>query len=313
VLIGCLFHPYFSLYWAAIFASTYLGRIISKEDKFSFERFTLNINLPLLFFGSITYFTMGYFTWLVGPPSLELDPFQFMGKNILLNVINSNFEFLLKNNILIIALVVLLLSGYTLYRNGIFIFRQPNYIIISIFIITSSIAIPLFLSYISYQAGYWILTRQWIGSFFLAPLGLVMLVSQFFKKNFDIGIIRIVKSTVPVALFFVIFPILIHRFYIAPDVAINHFIGGIEINTLIDELPKKEINWVHMADKHYSSLERKKIQAIADKYVLYANKNIALGGPVNKAFTNFYCTVHSVRRSLKLSDNCFKSEDSNFR
>jgi hypothetical protein len=82
---------------------------------------------------------------------------------------------------------------------------------------------------------------------------------------------------------------------------------------LIDELPKKEINWVHMADIRYSSLERAEIQATADKYVLYANRNIALGGAINKSFRNFYCTVHSVRSNSKLFANCFNSDDDNFR
>jgi hypothetical protein len=313
VFIGCLFHPYFSLYWAAIFLSSYLGMVISKEDELSFQTFFRNINLPLLFFGSSIYFILGFLTWLVVPPVFEFDPFQYMGKNIIENVIKSNFEFLVSNINLFIALTIILILSYIFHRNKLFLFLKNNYTTTSILLITSSIVIPIILSYISYRAGYWILTRGWIGSFLLAPLGFMILVSQFFRKELNSRNLGLANSIAPVTLLIVIFHILIHRFYFAPDVAISHSISRIEINMLIDELPKKEINWVHMADIRYSSLERAEIQATADKYVLYANRNIALGGAINKSFRNFYCTVHSVRSNSKLFANCFNSDDDNFR
>ncbi|NEQ07910.1 MAG: hypothetical protein F6K37_18750 [Moorea sp. SIO4E2] len=98
ILMGVLFHPYFSVYWLAIIVFTYLQKLIQTGGKISINSVLKHTNIPLSVLGTIVYFTLGLLTWLRERPEFTFAPFHWVKKDELLITFMefSHFEFLQK-------------------------------------------------------------------------------------------------------------------------------------------------------------------------------------------------------------------------
>ena len=81
VVLGSLMHPYFSLYWCALFCTGYLHRINNNFQRITLSTIVDHLN-PVMFLTGVTiYFGIGFLTWMQGGPEFPLDPFHWAKLN----------------------------------------------------------------------------------------------------------------------------------------------------------------------------------------------------------------------------------------
>jgi hypothetical protein len=304
VIIGCLFHPYFPIYCFSIAASTFAWSLHENSKELALKDILFHFNLPVVATGAFTYFSIAMCTWLGIDPNLDLNPFQWINKDLYLStVIDTSFGFVpnIKRFIYLYTLAILALIVLCLRRS----FPYTRLVTPVLVILSSALAIFL-LSWISFRSGYWILPRQWVGSLLLTPVGVIFLLAVFFeypRKKMAKSKIRLI---IPAILVIALLPTLLIDFLERPHKSINSRVEFANVTTLIKRLPQKELEWARMADENYPERKRAEMEAIAEQYVLYANSNISSGEGVNSAFKAFYCTVKSVRSNPDLMATCPK-------
>lgn len=180
VLIGTIFHPYFSFYWLSACAVGYLYLSMRETRRIPF---LMHANLSLSVIGVLIYFGLGWMTWLghKGPDFSQFagaDPFRFIPKQW------SVARYMYQNHFLHLRWfkipVTLLFGGVAV---GIWIWkpliRERARFFAALSILACALAVSAVLSYISYRSHYWILERQWVGSFVLCVMGTGWFFSLF--------------------------------------------------------------------------------------------------------------------------------------
>ncbi len=176
VLGGCVFHPYFCLYWVF---SIFIGYFFLKYVKKEHTPILKHLDPVLVCVGTIVYFYIAFSTWLGHMPKHGLDPFYFVPKNHWFprRVVSIHFESLAKLKTPFV--LALLFSGIGIFYYSTFK-KLKNKFIYTYFLIGGSLSITALLVYLSYKSPYWILERQWIAS-----IAFVLIGSTFFAYLFS--------------------------------------------------------------------------------------------------------------------------------
>ena len=294
ILIGVLFHPYFSIYWLVIILFTYVQKLIETGEKFSINSILKHTNILLSTLGIIIYIYLGLLTWLRGHPNLEFkfDPFQWIKKDKLIITFMelSHFEFLQKFLYPLISIIAIIFSIVVFFPN-----LRKTYLkdlISPISLIVMSLGISIFLSYVSFRSDYWILTRQWVASIALVSLSFVWLaykISKILSKfHITLTFLWIILCFAPIAIKF-------------NEVARSNYQLLKERATQISVLPKESQESLKYLEsiEYFEKPETLKSQFFSgstnnfgkstnDYWVFLANKNIQQGGRVWKGFRGFY-------------------------
>ena len=273
VVLGSLMHPYFSLYWCALFCTGYLHRINNNFQRITLSTIVDHLN-PVMFLTGITiYFGIGFLSWMQGTPDFHFDPFQWINKDLLPRfLLMSHFHFIRFAVIAkaILALFCLIPIVWLLVpirnKNNFHPLLSP---IILFFI---SIILALLITYISYHRNYWILKRQWIASFALVPIATVWLAGELARlanlRHWILGFSVMLVFTLLITL-----PTIIQIDKNLYKIKENAYIKRRQNQSYrlppIDEIEKLTRN-----DE--------------DEFVKMANKNIQIGGPVWPYFKYFY-------------------------
>jgi hypothetical protein len=286
VLTGVLFHPYFCIYWPGIITFTYLQNIIETKEIFSFKSLFQHINIPLFVGGCTIFMLLGKLTWLRGGfnEKTKLDPFQWIKpEDILMNFFKLNhLEFLqfFLLPLIVISVISVLFVRYSSQLKSNYFKGLICPILLIVFALTASILI----SYISYLSNYWIMTRQWVASMALVPLGFVWLGYRlsvaFSKLNFWLALIWMT----------IFFSPIIFQFSQVVEwnvKLISEDISQIEYQKVCPLLSSEQLNYLESIDYFFvpSNISNEEAN---EYWVCLANQNIRYGGKVWKVFRQFY-------------------------
>ncbi|MFC1826751.1 hypothetical protein ACFLZQ_02325 [Thermodesulfobacteriota bacterium] len=276
VVLGSLMHPYFSLYWCALFCTGYLHRINNNFQRITPSTIVDHLN-PVMFLTGITiYFGIGFLTWMQGSnefQSVAIDPFQFIKLNQIPRILFSNhfqfihFAYIAKTIFALFCLIpIVWLLVPSRNKNNFHPLLSP---IILFFI---SIILSLLITYISYSRGYWITNRQWIASLALVPIATVWLAGELARlanlrhwiHGFSVMLVFTLLITLPAI------------------IQIDQNLYQIKENSII----KRKQN------QSYRLPPLNQIEQLGrtdpDEFIKMANKNIQIGGPVWPYFKYFY-------------------------
>ncbi|WP_424094453.1 hypothetical protein [Moorena producens] len=274
ILMGVLFHPYFSVYWLAIIVFTYLQKIIQTGQKLSITSVIKHTNITLSVLGTIVYFTLGLLTWLRGRPEFTFDPFHWVKKEQLLITFMelSHFEFLQKLLYPLLIIIFVIFSIIIVYPKLRKVYFKE--LISPIFLIIIALGISIFLSYVSFRSNYWILPRQWVASISLVPLAFVWLgyrISKIFAKiHIIIAFLWIMLCFTPIVLQF--HKVAIYNYQALRERLAQSSVISKESQESFEDLESIEY-FERKSNQYWESL---------------ANKNIQQGGKVWKGFRSFY-------------------------
>ena len=278
VVLGSLMHPYFSLYWCALFCTGYLHRINNNFQRITLSTIVDHLN-PVMFLTGITiYFGIGSLSWMQGSPDFQsdlfrMDPFQFVKLSEFPSLFFWNhFEFIHFTVIIkvILALFCLIPIAWLFVPSR----NKKNFhpLLSPIILFFISIILALLISYISYLRSYWIINRQWIASIALVPIATVWFAGELARlansRHWIFGF-----SVMLVFTLLIILPTIIH---------IDKHLYQIE----------KIANEKRIQNQSYrlppvNQLEQLKRIDI-EEFIKMANKNIQIGGPVWPYFKYFY-------------------------
>lgn len=271
VILGVLFHPYFSIYWLTICLFTFIQKWIESEDKYqlSINAFTQHIDIPLSIFGSSVYFVLGYSTWLRGRPEFSFDPFEWLKKDSLSSVFldlghmqfirGAVYPFLA----IVISIIFLAIFSPRLRHTSLKFLLPPTILLVLTF------SISIFLSFTSFLQNYWILPRQWVASMALTALASVWLAYVIFKifANFHIFV-----------------AILWLGVFCTPVLANTQETFNLNFPHLIRAIIPIHLNYPNPLISEYSL----KLPTNNDEWVNLANENILQGGAVWSVFRSYY-------------------------
>ncbi|NEO69182.1 hypothetical protein [Moorena sp. SIO3H5] len=283
ILMGVLFHPYFSVYWLAIIVFTYLQKLIQTGEKISINSVIKHTNIPLSVLGTIVYFTLGLLTWLRERPEFTFDPFYSIKKDeLLIDFIElSHFEFLQKFLDPLLIIILVILSIIIVYPKLRKVYLKE--LISPVFLIIIALGISIFLSYVSFRSNYWILKRQWVASISLVPLAFVWLAYRisrlFYKINIILAFSWIILCFTPIVIQF-------HEVAIDNSQALRERLAQISV------ISKEEQDYFEYLESiQYFKPSKQQSQNVDDSnkyWVSLANKNFKQGGRVWKGFRGYY-------------------------
>jgi hypothetical protein len=178
ILWGVLMHPYFSVYWAVLWAFAYWHHCYSGNFKIGIRSLLLHLNVPLLISGTALFFLLGAATWLRPGPEFSLDPFQWIANDGYWKTFFdiSQFQFLRPGGDVLTILVLASLLAFTFLNSRIKSYLKPA--IAPLVLIIVMLAVTLLLTYLSMYRDYWILPRQWVASIGLVAIGFVWMVAE---------------------------------------------------------------------------------------------------------------------------------------
>ena len=182
VVWGTLIHPYFSLYWLVVFVFGFWMSCFNYERKFCLRDIISFFNFPLCIAGAVIYFGVAVKTWLHNSLTFDRDPFLWMRReNLLWQFIEQHTPFVgpyVRGEILLITVIIIPVLFIFLPMRFKSVLRPlvPPAVLILIAILMS-----VLLSLISYFQQYWILTRQWVGSFALLAVAFAWLCAESVK------------------------------------------------------------------------------------------------------------------------------------
>ena len=190
VILGVLMHPYFSLYWAAIFVFGFWQSWLNQEVKFTLKDLLAYFNIPLCVIGTLIYFYLASQTWLTGSPVFALDPFQFMRRTDIYRLFIYNHTTFLGVHtrgefFLYLSLTPLVL--YLFCPSRLKSLVRP--LLPPAVLLWLALGLTFFISLMSYYQNYWILTRQWVASIAIVAVAFAWLMAALFQ---------ILERTVPV-------------------------------------------------------------------------------------------------------------------
>jgi hypothetical protein len=181
VLLGASMHPYFGLYWLAVFIFAHGLVLLEGDVKPTLKLLLWHVNLPLSLVGTAVFLWIGSLSWLRGGPAFKFDPFAWLGpRQVLENIVLFHTEFsgehTLANGLLRLAWMgvagVLVLMGFVLPRR----LKSPlQSLFAPAVLFWLSIGLTVVLCWLSYRRNYWILARQWVASIALATVASIWL------------------------------------------------------------------------------------------------------------------------------------------
>ena len=179
VFWGVLMHPYFSIYWAAIWLYSYWYQCWQNNLTFGFRTAFTHVNLKLSILGTFVFFLLGSLTWMKRRADLGFDPFRYISIDIYIPVFlnHSHFEFVRPLGGVIIA------GGTTLLVLTFAFLGQSTKenlrsLVPASALIVVAMLLSIVLSLISFFSDYWILQRQWLASMGLVTIGVVWLIAE---------------------------------------------------------------------------------------------------------------------------------------
>lgn len=182
VLVGALFHPYFSVYWAFVCLFAFAEKCHAGQAKPTLRAFTRHCNLALCASGALVYFGLGSMTWMTHQPKMTFDPFQWVPKQFSVGryLFATHFLFLKKLKtpmaILFVAVGAMLLASPRKWK------QDRRDLLSAIGLVLCALLVSALLSYMSYRSRYWILERQWIASIALVTLATARFSSALSRR-----------------------------------------------------------------------------------------------------------------------------------
>ena len=177
VMLGASMHPYFGLYWLAVFAFAHGLALSEGTLKPGLKTLLRHVNLPLSLAGTAVFLSVGSFTWLRGGPSFKFDPFFWLPREQLINnVVFLHLEFFgrhaLRREAWLGFVAALPVLGLLLPRR---LKLHLQSLIAPAVLLLLAIGLTAVLCYLSYRRDYWILSRQWVGSIAMATVASIWL------------------------------------------------------------------------------------------------------------------------------------------
>jgi hypothetical protein len=172
-IFGSIMHPYFALYWPAVCLVAYVHHLARTDARFNLHSLVAFAAPGLVTVGAGLYMMLGVLTWLRSQPHFGFDPFQWLHQHGPLRNFTdySHTQFISEGYGLAAALTALaLLAGSRLPRA---LHGTVRGLLAPALLVLLSLIISLLIGLASYRAGYWILTRQWVGSIALLAVGMV--------------------------------------------------------------------------------------------------------------------------------------------
>jgi len=183
ILLGVTMHPYFSMYWLAIFA--FCLCLLVKEGKIvcSWVGMLRHVNFPLVTVGVGLYFTLAAATWGRTLAEFTLDPFHYLPKDKLFTTFfyGSHLTFITGRFVWAILLGLPLFCVFLWFRNGSNKLEVAR-LVAPMVLFLLSLGISILLSYISYTQGYWIFSRQWVASIAICPVAIIWMAAEVCKE-----------------------------------------------------------------------------------------------------------------------------------
>jgi hypothetical protein len=175
VLVGVLFHPYFSVYWAALCVYAYLvwGRR---------QRFIAFANPLLVVIGTTIFVVVGLMTWARGKADADVDPFNFLPGSLPIEIAAQNLYFATSSNLALWAVAGI----FTLWVAATLVVRVPprslaKVLIPPVALTALAYALSLFLAFSTIVNEFWIFPRQWIASVTLIALAITWGAGEWAK------------------------------------------------------------------------------------------------------------------------------------
>jgi hypothetical protein len=182
ILFGALMHPYFSLYWLAIFCFGFWFAWVNQERTLSFEALKNYLNIPLCVVGSAVYFGIASLTWLVSHPRFDRDPFQQIPQTDLVRIFvwhHTEFFGFPERGAFLLAAIGAFTTAYFFLPLAIRSRLKP--MLGPAVLVLVALGLSGLLSLMSYFQNYWILTRQWVASIALVGVGSVWLCAELVR------------------------------------------------------------------------------------------------------------------------------------
>jgi hypothetical protein len=298
IMLGVLFHPYFSAYWLAIFLFTYIQKYCENSiRRFSFQSLLLHADIKLSVLGSTSYFILASLTWLRGRPSFGFDPFQWIKKDEIVRTFFefSHFQFLAGFIHPFLAILIASLIASLLLVTVAWIRRKPvnpqlANLLFPLCLILVSLGISVLLSLISYFKSYWIFERQWVASIALVTLGSIWFAYNLSKLVGSIhGSLAIVWTVI------ISIPILMNSYEFTQSklpavIQVIRSNSAAETSEHFKLKPSLEsiLNNSNLIKKNDWNDWEKLVYSNNDDWVRLANSNLRLGGEVWDVFRVFY-------------------------
>ncbi len=177
ILWGCVMHPYFAVYWLALFAFAHLVKLLDGEFKPGFRSLLRHVDLPASIAGFATFVTIAKLSWLRGGPDFKFDPFEWIKPQHLFTVAidGCHFEFLAYKTLRYLILLFCGLVPLTFLLLPKRLKERCWQVAAPCLLVFLALTISAFLAWMSYRRNYWILGRQWVASAALVPIGFVWL------------------------------------------------------------------------------------------------------------------------------------------
>lgn len=273
IISGSLLHPYFSIYWALLFAFGLWFRWFNNGHVFTQQAVIRYVNLPLLSIGIAVYFVLAAQTWLTGSPKFDHDPFHYLPWSDFFHLFISKhtiFLGLTQGGVIflyacLIGLIILILIPHELRK-------WVRYTLPPMILILIALAVSVLLCLVSYYENYWILPRQWLASIGLVATGFVWLIAELSSAVVQV-VPKRTRQFIHLIIFFITF-------------AFCWQINQSHISARWAELT----NYLHSPHHHThdSQVDKTECDTSPDRWVALANANVRSGGLVWPIFKFYY-------------------------
>jgi hypothetical protein len=175
IVLGTSMHPYFALYWAAMFLFGYMTAVMDGRARLRWSAFFAQVDLPLTIAGTVLFFGLAALTWLRGGPSFTFDPFQWIRNDGLYKtfVDISHMEFVGRGRrwVMLAVFAAPFALAVTWARAQWRALARP--FVAPTVLLYLALMLSIVLAYLSYRRQYWVLPRQWVASMALVPVAVV--------------------------------------------------------------------------------------------------------------------------------------------
>ncbi len=268
-LLGAAFHPYFPAYWAVALLFSYGVWVAEDRAALSVASALRFANPWLIAAGVAIYAAVAELSWLPRRVPLNFDPFQWIPRDYFwLHFWDlEHFAFLRDPNDLrewttrwSVPLAMLITAALGLLLPRRFGSRLRPFVA-PLVLLVLAVGLSLLVSWLSIRSHYWILGRQWIGSF---PLVVIAVVWFFAEAGRQLSLLTRFAGPLLALAALWCFSSSIERF-LPGRVAEMTAPASHQSDPPADQLPTDNTGWVALA-----------------------NENIAQGGPVWPVFRSFY-------------------------